>query len=583
MLRAMFRVPRFRPNPVLLALVLGVALASSTSAMGPLWLLGDDDLEVNGVVVNGVETNGVEANWVAPVFGQIVTEAQVSITPDPTVLVLYADGGGLLLYDLEKAFENAGIVVPAHFHAAKLQDVAIVSGGRSRAAAEVSIASADILVLMDGTTPSYFAQLSQAKRDAIVAHVAGGGVLVAQGRAASLMGSLVLKQTDSVMGDVSPYDALANAYDPGLQLEPGPFGFLPKSLIEVNFLDEGRIARLPVVLARANQQAEKPLLGIGIDDSTALRVKLSSRTDNAYAEVVGGGSVTLQHARACGTEIDLEPGLIGGVPDTTPHITGLVHHQLTEGYEFEVTSKQITVRPDWEWVPGPFVEGDAVNFTANLPLNGSKPSYPYLGSVYYEDVFIEPKAILFGEVEFTAGEDVFQNTVHGTKLFGGSDGGQATKVGVNMLALADQPGRTALLLPSKAKALPQSPSTVKNIGSPSFLALDSYGVSGVAYSDYQEGNSDSPRQSVALVGAHIHVIGKGGSVDLHDFRECDSMLPGDVDCDGKVNVVDVQHVIKNSLEGVPAEPVGSFGDLSCDGSVDINDVMIAIDYALEAM
>ena len=88
-----------------------------------------------------------------------------------------------------------------------------------------------------------------------------------------------------------------------------------------------------------------------------------------------------------------------------------------------MTSKQITVRPDWEWVPGPFVEDDAVNFTANLPLSGAKGLIPYVGSVYYEDVFIEPKAILFGEVEFTNGDDIFQNTVYGTKLFAGNGGG----------------------------------------------------------------------------------------------------------------------------------------------------------------
>ena len=85
------------------------------------------------------------------------------------------------------------------------------------------------------------------------------------------------------------------------------------------------------------------------------------------------------------------------------------------------------------------------------------------------------------------------------------------------------------------------------------------------------------------MGAHLNVIGKGGSVDLHEFRECDSMLPGDVNCDGKINVVDVQHVIINAQKDDPAEPVGSFGALSCDGTVDITDVMISIQFALEAM
>ena len=587
MLRSNSRIPCFTtismpraakrgPLTGLLALVLLGSLtgSASASAKGPLWLLGDDDLEI---------AKDVEANWVAPVFEQIVTEAKFSITPEPKVLVLYADANGQLVEDIKAAFSNAGIVVPDHFSSAKVQDVAIYCGARNNVPCEMSIGDADILMLIDGTTPSYFQQLSQAKRDAIVAHVNAGGILVAQGRAASLMGAVVLKQTNSIMDDVSSQEALTDPYDKGLQLDPGPFGLLPKSVIEVNFLDEGRIARLPVVLARANEQAAKPLLAIGIDDSTALRVKLSKRTDNAYAEVVGGGSVTLQHARACGTVVDLESSLISGAVDTTPHITGLVHHQLTAGYEFEVTSKQITVRPDWEWVPGPFVQEDAVNFTKNQVLSGSSAKPAKLGSVYFEDVFGDSDPILLGEVVLTTGDDILQNTVYGTRLFSGNGGGQATKVGVNLFPLADQPGRTALMLPKGATALTQGKSTVKSIGSRSFLALDSYGVSGVAYSDYEEGSSKQARQSVALVGAHLNVIGKGGSVDLHEFRECDSMLPGDVNCDGKINVVDVQHVIINAQNGDPAEPVGSFGDLSCDGTVDITDVMISIQLALEAM
>ena len=95
---------------------LGTGGGQDPIAKGPLWLLGADALEI---------AKDVEANWVAPVFEQIVTEAKFSITPEPKVLVLYADANGQLVEDIKAAFSNAGIVVPDHLSSAKVQDVAI--------------------------------------------------------------------------------------------------------------------------------------------------------------------------------------------------------------------------------------------------------------------------------------------------------------------------------------------------------------------------------------------------------------------------------------------------------------------------
>jgi hypothetical protein len=572
------------------------ASAADGKGKGILWLLGDENL---------VAPNGDEPNWVPEIFAQIIADASPTIGPILKVHILYTVADSDIFPKIVAAFEsvaeNASLTgaksafetasadggIDVIYSAATVENMPVSSGDRSAAPAPPSI-DYDILVLADGATATYL-DMPQADQDAIVAHVEAGGVLVAQGRSASLLGSVVLRETNSVMDNLSPAEALTNPYDKGLQLEPGMFGMLPKSIIDANLLDTGRIARLPVVLARANQDFDQDLLAIGIDDATALRIKLSETTDDGYAEVRGGGSVTLQHARACGTEVDLEPIMIGNVEYTTPHITRLVHHQLIEGYEFEVTSKQITVRPDWEWVPEPFAQEDAVNFTQNLTLSGGSTSPADQGSVYFKDVFLgsKNKALMLGEVEFTNGLDILQNTVYGTRLFSGNGGGQATKVGVNLLALAEQPGRTALMFPMGSSAKTLGKSVVKNVGfgTRSVLALDSYGVSGVAYSDYEEKDSSGPRQSVALVGANLSVIGKNRSVDLHDFPACDSMLAGDVNCDSKVNVVDVQAVINNSLSGEydTVEPIGSYGDVNCDGKVNAADVTLAIQLALAAM
>ena len=583
--RTKYRLARGSARFGIFALLLLVTLTGEAEAKGSLWLLGDI-----GLAVDEQATEVVLENWVPEIFGAITAEALVPIKPvtvAPSVLIIWADEDEGLVGDIadafkqadEDAFEKADIDSKKQISHISAEGLSRALSGRGRAP-DTGIDDADIIVLIDGSTTSWLEKLSTKAQKAIANRLAGGAIVVGQGRAATLFGEVLLTESNSAKDSLSPEEALSDPFHDDLQLAPG-FDFAPLSgcLVDVNFLEQGRIGRLPVVLARANQDPKfaPDLLAIGVDDATALRVDLQGR-----ARVLGGGSVTLQHVIDGETVIDLQ--------GETPHITNLQHHQLTAGYGYDLVARSFTAVPlGVDILPPPEV-ADAAKFNADLTglnaLNwpnkgddsGSKAEVSFDG--YYYDF----DAIFEGNVALTPSNNpVLENTVYATNALSGSS--LATEAGTHLLALAKMSARTALWVPPFAGANLYASDIIEHNGSSSFgnysslLVLESLGATSIAFSDYEESGATNARQSVAITGARLHVIGVGESVALGDVPFCEFPIEVDLNGDGTVDVVDVVVAVIAKNQSPVVLP-GTGADLNCNGVVDFFDVYQTIQNAL---
>ena len=571
----------------ILALLLLVALTAQAEAKGSLWLLGDI-----GLAVDEQATEVILENWVPEIFGAITDEALVPIPPAtvaPSVLIIWADEDEGLVGNIadafkqadEDAFEKADLDSKKQISDISAEGLSLALSGRGRGRGPgTGLGDADIIVLVDGSTTSWLEKLSTNAQKAIANRLANGAIVVGQGRAATLFGEVLLTESTSAKDSLSPEEALSDPFHDDLQLAPG-FDFAPLSgcLVDVNFLEQGRIGRLPVVLARANQDPKfaPDLLAIGVDDATALRVDAQGRS-----LVLGGGSVTLQHVIDGETVIDLQ--------GETPHITNLQHHQLTAGYGYDLVARSFTAVPlGVDILPPPEV-ADAAKFDADL-TGPNALNWPNKGNdsglnaeVSFDGYYDDFDAIFEGNVALTPGNNpVLENTVYATNALSGTS--LATEAGTHLLALAKMSARTALWVPPDAGANLYTSGIIEHNGKPwfgdysSLLVLESLGATSIAFSDYEESGATNARQSVAITGARLHVIGVGESVALGDVPFCEFPIEVDLNGDGTVNVVDVVVAVIAKNQS-PVVPPGTGADLNCNGVVDFFDVYQTIQNAL---
>lgn len=144
---------------------------------------------------------------------------------------------------------------------------------------------------------------------------AGGTVIIGTSAGASVMSSTMVVD--------------GNSNDPArkctLKMAPG-FGLLDDAIVDQHFAQRGRIGRLLCGVA------ENPrMLGIGIDEDTAIRVNPDSSFD-----VIGTNSVTVidgQTIKASNVS-ELSPDEILSISNVTLHI-------LPQGYGFDMKSREV--------------------------------------------------------------------------------------------------------------------------------------------------------------------------------------------------------------------------------------------------
>ena len=172
-----------------------------------------------------------------------------------------------------------------------------------------------------------------------------GGVLSGTSAGTAILSPVVYT---AVIASVDPATALQNAYSAQITLANDFVNTLPKKyIVDTHFHERGRFGRLPAFMATWFRKTKEIVIGIGVDDHTALCIDADGK-----ASVYGTGAVGFYHNMNAtapydttismlragnmnfsqlihGCTIDLKTGFISGLGNTVQPRVGGENNRLT--------------------------------------------------------------------------------------------------------------------------------------------------------------------------------------------------------------------------------------------------------------
>ena len=128
---------------------------------------------------------------------------------------------------------------------------------------------------------------------ALNAHVKAGKPLGGTSAGLAVQGEYLYGAMDG--GSITSPRALADPLGDGITIETGflDFALLEGVITDTHFSERGRLGRLAAFLAKSEQLAQRPLLGLGVDEAAAVAVE-GDGTARVYASAPGAGAVVLR-------------------------------------------------------------------------------------------------------------------------------------------------------------------------------------------------------------------------------------------------------------------------------------------------
>lgn len=377
--------------------------------------------------------------------------------------------------------------------ARSVQQLALTAGNTNQTAVEQTILAADVLWFRGGNQADYVRRLAGSRAEAAVRTVfAGGGVVGGTSAGAMILGRY---DYDATQGGVSPAAALRDPFDRSITLSDRilPLG---NALFDTHFTERGRIGRLPVFLARLAAAGAGDLLGIGVDDRTALCIDPAG-----VGSVIGEGQVTVQHLAPGATTV-LRPG----VP---PTITPIRHTQLLEGYRYDLNARRVLTAPGYAM---PITTATPPPTVARRTLTGALGERT-LGSLVLEDGG-DPSALFYGALTLAPGQGAFTSTLVTRDSFDLSF--DENRIGGTQWAMATRPRLLGVHLHGSQRVDAFDGRMLRlAAGDTALVLLDGTGVQRAALSRYRSSSrSTGPRQSTALEGCALHILGRGLPFDV---------------------------------------------------------------------
>lgn len=319
---------------------------------------------------------------------------------------------------------------------------------------------------------------------------ASGGVVGGTSAGCAVLGEVV---HDELAGPLLPGEALADPYHPHATFTTGFLELGEGLVLDAHFTERGRLGRLATFVPRIRQDLGLDVLGVGVDDRTALCV-----APDGTAEVRGEGAVTLLHRDA--------RTLQALVPGRAPVVSSLVHTQLVEGYVYDLATRSVLARPAHAQPAPPPASSPAFHATTlagDLAVDAAK------GEIAVDDGG-DPDALFLGALQAQPGTFDLLRTVVSTLTWNDAAFDE-NRVGGLQWALASNPHWLGLYLdaPVRVSTEPSGHATVEAPAGleRSLLVLDTYGVTSTAGSRYvSSAQSVGPRQSVAIESARLHLL-----------------------------------------------------------------------------
>ncbi|MCA0445921.1 MAG: Type 1 glutamine amidotransferase-like domain-containing protein [Bacteroidetes bacterium] len=192
-----------------------------------------------------------------------------------------------------------------------------------------AIVSASAVFIKGGDQWDYISQWKGTKtEDAIRQVFLNGGVIAGTSAGAMVLGSVAFSAKS---GSVYPVESLNNPFHSKIQLETDFLNLVPDVLFDTHVAERGRIGRLIPFVFNYTQKTGNDLLGVGIDDLTALCIE-----PNGNATVMGSGAVSFVRKDAQTTFTSDATGYA---------IENIRCDQLVDGWVYNLNSKEIVTIP----------------------------------------------------------------------------------------------------------------------------------------------------------------------------------------------------------------------------------------------
>lgn len=317
-----------------------------------------------------------------------------------------------------------------------------------------------------------------------------GGVIGGTSAGLAVQGSVSFSAR---YGTLHPEDAAYDPYSADMQFEDNFLQILPGVLTDSHFHPRGRLGRLVPMLARRIQDHKEDLIGIGIDEKTALCLE-PDRSGTVY----GVGSVTIIHKTV--------ESIIRCEPDRPVLFTDICLHQLIHGMGYDINQRKVL---DPVQILDPVQVIAPETRVSTLAINGSEDTAVYDGAIVITKLTENSTNAWYGRLDQTFGNELLPQSIIIPRLYSKDDFYENRWIG-GMYGVASYPGYYALYLDDDCQLTVESSGRLSTDKLVYILDTQTMTHAGFRYPL----DSNHP----GIVNARLHFLNNSRSYDLFTRR-----------------------------------------------------------------
>jgi cyanophycinase len=190
--------------------------------------------------------------------------------------------------------------------------------------------SAKAIFIRGGDQWDYISTWKGTKVDSAINFVfQNGGVIAGTSAGAAVLGDVDFSAEN---GTVYPDEALQDPFNNYMQFEDNFIKLVPSVLFDTHFIERARHGRLIGMLYNQYYNAGRDLMGVGIDDRTAICI-----SPDGIGEVMGSGAVSIYYKDALTKYTPINAGKYT--------IENMKSHLLTKGWKYDFINNEISFMP----------------------------------------------------------------------------------------------------------------------------------------------------------------------------------------------------------------------------------------------
>jgi cyanophycinase len=190
--------------------------------------------------------------------------------------------------------------------------------------------TADAIFIKGGDQWNYVRTWKGTKTEEAIYQVFNsGGVIAGTSAGCAVLGDVDFSAKN---GTVYPDEALLNPFTTYIQLEDNFLNLVPGVIFDSHLIERARNGRLIAMMFNYHYTGGMDVMGIGIDDRTAFCI-----TPDLIGEVFGSGAVYIYQKDSC--------TIYGDYISGNYSIENLKSDQLTKGWKYDISNKEITYIP----------------------------------------------------------------------------------------------------------------------------------------------------------------------------------------------------------------------------------------------